>query len=220
MSEADRAALRLHLEPVSLERRRVLIRPSEPITHVYFPESGLASVVGRVEDREIEIGIVGREGMTGIPLALGSDRTPHECYMQIAGEGWRIEAALFRQVLGASPSLRALIQGYVQAFLIQVAETAVSNGMLTIEQRLARWLLMCQVRTGLDDLPLTHEFLAIMLGVQRPGVTIAIQMLEGSGLVKARRGRISLRDAGKLEAVAGSGYGLPEAEYLRLVGTL
>jgi CRP-like cAMP-binding protein len=138
--------------------------------------------------------------------------------MQIGGAGWRIEAGHLRAALQKSPSLTRLLLRYVQAHTVQVSETAMANGLLSMEQRLARWLLMCRLRTGVDDLPLTHEFLSIMLGVQRTGVTIALQSLERGAMIVTRRGHVSVRDHLKLEAVAGDAYGVPEAEYRRLCG--
>lgn len=220
LSDDDFARLRPCLEPIGLELRQVLARPDEPFEHAYFPETGLASIVGRIGEQRIEIGLFGSEGMSATPLLLGCDRSPYACFVQIAGDGWRIAAADLADALGRSPSLSAFLRRYVQASLVQVAETAAANGLLTIEQRLARWLLMCRLRTGSDELPLTHEFLSIMLGVQRPGVTLALQALEETALITTSRGRITVRDHRKLEDVAGMGYGASNSEYRRLVAPL
>jgi CRP-like cAMP-binding protein len=107
---------------------------------------------------------------------------------------------------------------YVEAFQVQVAHTALSHGSYTIEERLARWLLMCHDRLDGDDLPLVHEFLALMLGVRRSGVTLALQILEGAGVIHAKRGLITVHDRAKLQEIAGGSYGVPEVEYRRLIG--
>ncbi len=138
----------------------------------------------------------------------------------IAGPALRIEPQNLRQALQRSPSLHSLLLRYVQAFTIQTAHTALSNGSHKIEERLARWLLMCHDRLDEDDLPLTHEFIALMLGVRRAGVTEALNILEGRGIIRAGRGNIVVLQRTKLEKAAGDSYGVPEAEYRRLIGPL
>jgi CRP-like cAMP-binding protein len=196
-----------------------LLEPNSPIEHVYFLEQGIASVVANTtQGRRIEAGIIGREGLTGIPALLGTDRTPHECFIQTAGEGVRIWADDLRRALAGSASLHQHLLQFVQAFMIQMGQTALSNGCHTLEQRLARWLLMCHDRVDGGDLSNTHEFLSLMLGVRRAGVTVALQVLEDRGLIATKRAQITVLDRAKLEAVAGDSYGVPEAEYARLIG--
>jgi hypothetical protein len=158
--------------------------------------------------------------MSATSLLLGVDQTPQEMFMQVPGVGLRIEAAAFTAALRQSPSLHASLLKYIQTFTIQTAHTAVSNGSYTIEERLARWLLMCHDRLDTDDLPLTHDFLAIMLAVRRSGVTVAVQTLEGAGMIKGHRGRVTILDRAKLLETANGSYGPPEAEYERLIGPL
>jgi CRP-like cAMP-binding protein len=147
------------------------------VDHVYFPESGMASVVANGQ-QAIEIGIIGREGMTGPSVVMGNtDRVPHETYMQIAGHGQRIRADRLREAITTSSSLHQTLLAYVFSFMTQTTQTALANGRSKIEERLARWLLMARDRMDSDELPLTHEFLAIMLGVRRSGVTVALQEL-------------------------------------------
>jgi CRP-like cAMP-binding protein len=221
LSAGDFALIRPHLEPVALSQSDVIIRAHAPIEHVYFLESGVTSIVTRTErDRRIEIGLVGREGFAGVPVLLGADRTPHETFMQIGGAALRIEAGAFRDALEQSSALQKLLLRFVQVFHLQTAQTAACNGSHSVGRRLARWLLMCHDRLDGDELPLTHEFIAVMLGVRRPGVTEALQMLETEQAIRTERCNIVVLDRRKLEETAGDGYGGPEAEYERLIGPL
>ena len=219
MSAEDFARLTPHFEPVTLSLKQVLVEPNQPIEHVHFMEDGLASVVAISTDNErLEVGHIGREGMTGEPVILLIDQTPHQTFIQVAGSGLRMRAEDLEAAMGASPSLKVLLLRWVQALMIQTAQSALANGRYTIQERLARWLLMCHDRLDGDDLPLTHEFLSLMLGVRRSGVTEALHVLEGVRIVKTSRGRIHLLDRGRLEEIAGGCHGLAEAEYGRLIG--
>jgi CRP-like cAMP-binding protein len=219
ISDDDLALLQPHLEPMALKRGDVLIQPNQPIAHIFFPEDSIGSVVANTpEGRRIEVGIFGREGMSGTSVLLGSDRTTHESLIQVPGSALRIGTEELRRAIHQSPSLHQHLLRYVEAFQVQVSHTALSHGSYTLEQRLARWLLMCRDRLDGDDLPLVHEFLSLMLGVQRSGVTLALHMLEAGDMIRAKRGRITITDRGKLEDVAGGSYGVPEAEYRRLIG--
>lgn len=212
--------LQPYLEPVTLNRGDVLITPHQPIEHVYFLEAGITSIIANTAGgRRIEIGLTGRDGLVGTPVLLGVDSTPHETFMQIAGSGLRIEAQKLREAIQQSSSLHALLLRYVQAFTIQTSHTALSNGSHKIEERLARWLLMCHDRLDGDDLPLKHEFIALMLGVRRAGVTEALNILEKRGIIQASRANIVIVDRARLEETAGDSYGVPEAEYHRLIGS-
>jgi CRP-like cAMP-binding protein len=219
LSAGDFASLQPHLEPVSLDTRQVLIEPNTAIAHVYFPEAGMSSVTNNSSGGKIEVGVVGREGMVGLPIVLGIDRTPYEHFMQIAGHGWRIAAQDLEQAMARSNSLHRHLLRYAQASHVQVSETAFANANSDVEARLARWLLMCHDRVEDDDIPLTHEFIAMMLGVRRPGVTVALHVLEGMQVIRAGRGLITVLDREKLEELADEAYGLSEAEYTRLMGT-
>ncbi len=219
MSPEDFARLTPRLEPVTLSLKQVLVEPNQPIEHVHFMEDGLASVVAISPDNErLEVGHIGREGMTGEPVILLIDQTPHQTFIQVAGSGLRMRAEDLAAAMEASPSLKVLLLRWVQALMIQTAQSALANGRYTIQERLARWLLMCHDRLDGDDLPLTHEFLSLMLGVRRSGVTEALHVLEGVRIVKTSRGRIHLLDRGRLEEIAGGCHGLAEAEYGRLIG--
>jgi CRP-like cAMP-binding protein len=207
LSNADFKLLEPHLEPADLPLRKVLERSGKPIKAVYFPDTGFASVVANGNTkRPIEVGIIGREGMTGLPVVLGGDRNDHETYMQAAGSGQCIGTSHLRQAIDKSTSLHRSMLRYAHAFLNQATRTAVANGRSKIEERLARWLLMAADRLDNGELPLTHEFLAMMLGVRRPGVTVAIQELERDGLISRRRGRIVIVDRRALKKRSNGTY--------------
>ena len=216
----DYGAVQAVAESVMLGRRDILIAGNKTITHVYFLEAGIASEIAATpEGRRIEVCITGREGMVGVPLLLDVDRTPHETFVQIEGEALRIDAASFRTLIEERPNLRRTFANYAYVAHMQTAGTALSNGSHTLEERLARWLLMCHDRVDGDEFPVTHEFLSTMLGVRRPGVTTAIHSLEGGGMIKARRSHIQVLDREKLKTAAGDSYGVPEIEYGRLIRT-
>ena len=216
----DQERLAPHLVRVGLDARFSMERADEPIGYAYFMERGIASVVACTseKDRCIEGGLVGLEGVTASALILGDDRSPNETYVQVAGAAQRIAAEDLCAAMEESAPLKALLLRYVQTFFIQVSHTALANGTAKIEERLARWLLMAQDRMGQDELPLTHEFMSTMLGVRRPGVTDTLHQIEAKGVIRATRGMIRIIDREGLKLTAGSLYGLPEAEYARLLG--
>jgi CRP-like cAMP-binding protein len=205
------------LKHVPLTLGDILIGAHQRITHAYFVEEGIVSVVADTNEGRIEIGIAGREGMVGTPLVLCTDRTPHMAIVQVEGVALRLPADALRAALAESSTLRGVLGRYVQSLIVQVGQTLHAGRDLTVEGRLAHWILMTHDRLGRDELPLTHEFLSVMLGVRRPGVTAATHMLEGNGTIAARRGRITVRDREKLEEMAGDIYGVAEAEYERLL---
>ena len=217
VSADDFARLQPHLQRVSTELRQTLIKPDEPIRTLFFPETGFASIVSG-DVGKVEVGLIGREGLVGgAPVLMGVDRTPLHHFVQNAGEMLAIDAADLGQAVDASPSLRKLLLHYAQTLMVQTAQTAFANAAYNMDARLARWLLMCHDRLDGDELALTHEFLSTMLGAQRSSTTLAVQALEGHGLIRARRGRITILDRPALEAVVEEGYGLPEREYARLI---
>ncbi len=176
LSAADKALLQPDLEPVTLALRQVLEMPNRPITHSYFIGYGLASIIAKNSHKRLEVGLIGCEGYTGLPIVLGNDRSPHETFMQVPGEGMRISATKLREAISQSPSLQRALLRFAHAFMNQTANTALSNGTATLEERLARWLLMANDRLRGDEIPLTHEFLSLMLGVRRAGVTVALTL--------------------------------------------
>jgi CRP-like cAMP-binding protein len=219
LSKADFGLLLPDLEAVSLDLRKVLERPNKRIDDVYFPDAGFASVVAvQPKQTKVEVGLIGREGMTGLPVVLGNHKTPHETYIQAAGHGQRLNATKLRKAMAASSSLQSLLLKFVQAFMVQTAQTAISNARAKLNERLARWILMADDRIDGSRLPLTHEFLSLMLGVRRAGVTEALHALESEGLIRASRGEIIVRSRKGIERRAGGSYGIPEAEFRRLIG--
>ena len=219
LSSGDWDLIAPHLEAVTLKERQIIEVPNKPITHVYFVEIGVVSVVAvNQEDHRIEVGVIGNEGLTGVPLIMGDNRAQHSTYMQIGGSGLRIAADKFCAALRQSESLNVLMLKSAQAFMIQTAHTALANGRAKLEERLARWLLMAHDRLDTAAVPLTHEFLAVMLGVRRAGVTVALHNFERRGLIATKRGQLTLVNRPGIEQVAGSFYGIPEAELKRLMG--
>jgi CRP-like cAMP-binding protein len=212
MSADDLALLEPKLQPLTLKTKQVLEPANKPIKYNYFIDSGLASVIaiGRNGHR-LEVGIIGREGMTGLPVVLGNDRSPNETFIQVEGTGSRIAADDLRKVMRKSASLARVLLNFVNTFLVQTSHTALSNGTATIEERLARWLLMAQDRVNGNEIPLTHEFLSLMLGVRRAGVTGALNQLDRKGVIRLSRGRIEIVDRNALIASANGTYGIPEA---------
>jgi CRP-like cAMP-binding protein len=208
LSSADFALLQPDLDPVSLELRQVLETADEPITHNYFIESGLASVVAGNGNhrRRIEVGLIGFDGMTGLAVVLGNDRSPNENFMQVGGEGRRISSDRLRMAMQESRSLHGVLLNFAHAFMNQIASTALSNGTASVEERLARWLLMAHDRMDDDNIPLTHEFLALMLGVRRAGVTVALNALERKAVIRLSRGQIFVVDREGLKASANGAY--------------
>jgi CRP-like cAMP-binding protein len=219
LSTDDFDLLEPHLESVTLGLRKNLEKPNRRIDAVYFPEGGFASVVAiQSNGRQVEVGLIGREGMTGLPIVLGNHRSPHATYIQAPGKGKCIPATEPRRATQTSLSLRDSLLKFVQAFGVQTTHTAICNAQSKVDVRLARWLLMAHDRIGDDTLPLTHEFLSPMLGVRRAGVTEALNALRQQGLISYQRGQITVKDRKGMEHTAGEAYGTPEAEYRRLIG--
>lgn len=218
LSNADQALLAPFLEAVELDSRQILEAPHGPISHVYFVESGLVSVVGTTTpDHRIEVGMVGNEGMTGLGVVLGDDRSANETLVQSPGSALRISAGALRKAMGQSPELSGILMRYVHVFMIQGSQTALANGRGRLEERLARWLLMWHDRIAHSELVITHEFLALLLGVRRPGVTVTLHSLEGKGLIRCTRNLVHILDRPGLRRAANGFYGVPEAEYERSI---
>ena len=189
------------LRSVALTTPDVLYAPELPIEAAYFPETGVVSMVADLVDgARAEVGLVGREGMVGLPLVLSFETASNEAMVQCSGTALRIEADAFRQALDELPALRALLLRYSETMAVQVAQTAACNGHHDLQQRLARWLLMAHDRTIGDELPFTQEFLALMLCVHRPRVTFAARVLQTAGLIRYAAGTITVLDRPALEA--------------------
>lgn len=201
-----------NLSAVDLPLRRQLESPKRNIDYVYFPTSGFASVVAKGSRSSIEVGIIGREGMTGLAVIMGATRTDNATFMQSPGAGMRISADNLRTAMAHSPTLRLALLRAGHAFTVQVSATVLSNSMNKIEERLARWLLMAHDRGDSDSLHLTHEFLAMMLGVRRAGVTIALGSLVHKGLITLRRGYVTILDRKFLMQTSNGAYSMVSIE--------
>jgi CRP-like cAMP-binding protein len=190
LSAADLGLLEPHPKPVDLPVHRPLEGRNRRIDHVCFIEAGFASVVANGCGKpSLEVGIIGREGMTGLAIVMGQQRAPHDTYIQVAGKGQQIRAAKLREADERSNTLHRTMLHYAHAYLLQTTATALANGRSKIEERLARWLLMADDRIDGDRLPLTHEFLSLTLGVRRSGVTTALQALERKRLISQEEGK-------------------------------
>lgn len=212
LSPADIGLLEPHLEAIELPVRHVLEIPNKPITHSYFIGRGLASIIARNSHKRLEVGLIGCDGMTGLAIVFGNDRSPHETFIQVAGDGRRISADKLRTAMEQSRSLERAFLKCAQAFMNQTANTALSNGTASLEERLSRWLLMANDRLEGTEVPLTHEFLSLMLGVRRAGVTVALNFLEQRGIIQLARGHIVILDRDGLAASANGSYHEPEAK--------
>lgn len=207
-----------HLEEVRLKFRQPLEAAGRKTEYVYFVDDGLASVVAIASSghRQAEVAVIGHEGLTGASVVLGAVRSPHDTFMQVEGHARRIEAPVLCGLIEQSGALSACLMRYVHVFAIQAAHTALANAQGKIEERLARWLLMAEDRLEGDELHLTHEFLSVMLGVRRAGVTTALHQLEEAGLISTSRACVTILDRCGLEKSANGLYGVPEAEFKRL----
>ena len=197
------------LESVALSFGEILYEPGERIQHVYFPNDSLVSLLTLVDKHlALEVGMVGREGMLGLPLALGRDVSPVRALVQGAGTAMRMKSARFSEEIRKSPQLQQGVNRYTGALMAQITQTAACNRFHVVEARLARWLLMTRDRVGSDEFRLTHEFLGHMLGVRRVGVTNAAHALQRRKLIRYSRGKIRILGHRRLEAAACSCYAL------------
>jgi len=217
LAPADYALLLTALEPVDLPSKRVLHARDQPIDHVYFPETAVCSIIAVMESGDAaESGTVGRDGFIGVPVALGGDSAPFDTIVQVPGRALRMSAAKFREYLEVSPSMRSLIERHIQALLVQSFQSTACNRLHPLLQRCCRWLLLTHDRVGSAELLLTHDLLAVMVGVRRPSVTLAVQQLERLGLVAYRRGRLAIRDRKGLEDLCCECYAVVQEHLARL----
>ena len=213
------ARLFLKLRAVSLPLRKTLAVPQQPIEAVYFIESGFASVVAQLDDgTQAEIGLIGREGMVGLPLVVGVDTAFAETYIQADATGLQMDAPAFQRELDENPDLRRLLFRYNEAMSAQTAQTAACNGRHDLEPRLAKWLLMAHDRSEGDELLITQEFLALMLCVHRPSITVVARILQRAGLIRYSKGSISILDRAALEATACDCYRTVQDRFKYLLG--
>ena len=206
LSPDDYERIEPHLDPIALPVRTRLQARGKRVEHVYFLDSGVASV-GTNGVHGIEVALIGREGMTGLSVVMGSDElAPYETRMQVAGSAHRIAADDLRDAMAASVDLHRVLLRYAHAFMTQVMEAAVAHGRCKVEQRLSRWLLMTDDRIEGDGIALTQEVLAAMIGVRRPGVTVALQEFERRGFIAHRRGFIAIIDRDGLQKTCSGTY--------------
>ena len=221
MSPDDFALLAPHLVRTHTSKGMMLFDRHAPLETAWFPENSLGSLVTvSREGLRVESGIFGRDGFAPVGLAMGSSQMAYEGIIQVPDDAFQLPAEVLLEAIGRSRTLHGLLLRYVQALSVQTSYTALSNAVHPIEERLARWLLMCHDRLDGDELPLTHEFMSIMLAVRRPSVTTSLHVLEGNGFIRAERGLVVVRNRTGLEEFAADGYGPPEREYERLVGKL
>ncbi len=216
--EHDRVVARTR--EVTLDFGDVVYRPNGPVRHVLLPRTGVLSMVVIMADGgTVEVATVGNEGFAGLPLLLGTDRSPAQVYCQVPPcVARRMDADAFREEAGREGSFRGLLARYAQAAFAQSNQSTACNRLHSVEERCARWLLMTHDRVGADEFPLTHEILAQMLGVRRAGVTVAAGVLQRAGLIEYRRGRLRVLDRAGLEDAACECYGVVRGEFDRLLG--
>jgi CRP-like cAMP-binding protein len=212
--------LSVDLEPTTMWLGQILCHPDEPITHVYFPNSGTVSLVSNFQDgTSVEVGMVGNEGMFGVCVFLGSISTPLLAQVQVPGDGLSMRTDVLKREFNKCGQLQDLLLRYTQAFITQIAQTAACNRAHPIEARLSKWLLMCEDRANSKALELTHEFIATMLGARRASVTEAALNLRSRGLIDYRRGHVTIRDRQGLELVTCECYPMVKKEFARLIGS-
>ena len=198
--EKEFDAIRPHLEFVSLPQRLSLQEANRTLEDAYFLNQGMVSLVFTTKTGEsVEVGVVGNEGFTPIPVAAGVRRSPHRAVMQIGGEGFKISVGELQTVLQSSPGLQSLLNRYAAIHGLQVAQTAGCNRLHDLEQRLSRWLLLAQDCVNSALLRITHEFLAMMLGTDRPSVSLAAGILQRTGLIENLRGTVRILNRRELE---------------------
>lgn len=208
----------LRMDRVWLARKTPVMEPDSPITHAYFPLTGVASLIIDMEDGPgLEVGTTGNEGMVGVPLVLGTDRSQTRAFIQVEGEFMRMPSAAFREEFARKGAFAELTRRYTQGLFSQVAQSSACLRFHAVEQRLCRWILTTHDRVAQQTLPLTQEFLALMLGVQRPSVSLAATTLQKAGLIRYRRGMIEVLDREGLEAASCACYGVVRKEFERLL---
>jgi CRP-like cAMP-binding protein len=215
----DFALLKGSLRPFDLILKQFLHASDQPIETVYFPERGMVSMVAVLEGGQLmEVGLVGREGMVGLPVVLGAESASTEAMVQAAGAALSLPAATLVEALEGSPALKALLLRYMQAFHVQVTQTAACNGRHPVEERLARWLLLAHDRAESDTFPMTQEFIATMLGVRRAGVSVAAGILQRTGVINHMHGHVAILDRPGLERTSCECYAAVRRRCERLLG--
>lgn len=210
----DRASLLAKTERVSVALKQLLYEANEPIREAYFPLSGVMSVISMVDrDTFLEVGTIGNEGVVGVPIVLGADRIPFRAFAQVAGEALKISAEGLREEIATSRALQALINRYMQALFTQLGQSVACNRLHSVEQRFARWMLMTCDRVESNEFPITKEFIAQMLGVQRGGVDPVAVEMQAAGLIDYDRGVMKIVDPTGFERRACACYRIIKDEY-------
>lgn len=219
--ETEFESLRPHLEWVDLKMHDKLVQSNELIEHAYFPTAGICSIIAVASGGiRIETGLIGKEGFVGAAIVLLVDRAPYDIVVQAAGRALRMSRANLLADVDSSTVLHSLLLRFIHLFTVQTAQTALANGRCTVDERLARWLLMCHDRVEFNEFPITHEFLSVMLAVRRSSITDALHALESRRLILSKRGSVKILNRLELELAAGGAYGVPESEYERLISPL
>jgi CRP-like cAMP-binding protein len=219
LSDDDYERLRPHLSQVDLEYKKSLYEASRPIEQVYFPIDGVGSmVITTAEGASAEVGTIGSEGMVGLPIVLGDHDAPSSVYVQVPGTALTMDARVFRGKLEQNPTLKLIMLRYAHAFFNQVAQSAACAHLHRVEQRCCRWLLMTRDRMPSDEFLLTHEFLGMMLGVRRTTVTDVMGALQKAGLIRYKRGHVTILDQEALKERACECYEISRLEFDRLLG--
>jgi CRP-like cAMP-binding protein len=201
-------------EVIDFSVRQSVYEPEKRINEAYFPIGAILSVVARMKDGAmIEIGTIGREGTSALPLVMGSETSANESFCQVPGKAWKMPATTFRSLLTTSELFREFINRYLQAYVNMVGQLAACNRLHSVYERCARWLLMTGDRVGGNEFPLTHEFLAIMLGSRRSGVTVAAAMLQKAGFIHYEHGKITILDRAGLEATTCECYKITTEQF-------
>jgi len=218
LSERECAVVRDCGQLVDFHLRKSVYQPEQPIESAYFPVDCVLSVVNRMEDGSlIEVGTIGREGTTAIPLIMGANTTANESFCQVEGRAWEIPASVFVALLEESRDFRVAMNRYLQAYVNMLGQMAACNGLHSVLERCARWLLMTQDRVDRDEFPMTHEFLAAMLGSRRSGVTVGAATLQGAGYIRYTHGRMTILNRAGLELTACECYRVAQEQFNSLI---
>ncbi|ARO27621.1 Crp family transcriptional regulator protein (plasmid) [Rhizobium sp. TAL182] len=221
LPENEYSAVVAHLEPCDIPRGFIIVEAGATIEHAYFPCSGIGSVINiSPEGNRVEAGLFGRDGFAPTAAAIEAPVSILEVAVQVPGSAYRLPQGRLLDLMQTQPMFANLLHKSLHVLAIQAGFTALSNAVHAIDERLARWILMCHDRIDGNELALTHDFIALMLAVRRPSVTTALHVLEGNRFIRSVRGLVIVRDRAGLEDFASDAYGKAEEEYERLIGPL